>query len=107
LLERARQGEIQTFWDKIQHSDDLNDNLQDLVDYIKKFTNVESVYVGRLVQPKKDIADDDDEQAHQDEESQKIIQFLHDSEGKDFMKDKTLLIEEGKGITHDVFKEGS
>lgn len=97
---------MDSFWTELEKSDDLNDNLQQLVDHIHEFTGAESVYIGKLVAPKKAINDDDDENAHNDEESAKIIHFSHASKnGQDFMVDSVLLSEEG--ITHDVFKEGT
>ena len=45
----------------------LEDNFQDLADYLKEFTGSTAVYVGQLVRPKRKIKDDDDEQAHEDE----------------------------------------
>jgi len=78
---------VDAFWQKIEKSDDLNDNLQDLVDFIKSNTKVESVYVGKLVQPKKEINDEDLDEAHNDEESAKIIQYSHASAGQEFMVD--------------------
>lgn len=78
---------MDAFWQKIEKSDDLNDNLQDLVDFIKSNTKVESVYVGKLVQPKKEINDEDLDEAHNDEEGAKIIQYSHASAGQEFMVD--------------------
>jgi hypothetical protein len=103
----SKQKKMDSFWTELQKSDDLNDNIQQFVDHLKEFTSVESVYVGKLVAPKKDIQEDDDDQAHNDEESSKIIQFSHANKGQDFMVDQTLTLDENKGITHDVFKESS
>lgn len=87
--ETARQAKMDAFWTDLAKSEDLNDNLQQLVDYIKEFTSVESVYVGKLVAPKKAIQDEDDDTAHQDEENAdaRIVQFLHASKGQEFMVD--------------------
>jgi hypothetical protein len=55
----------------------LTDQLQELADYIKEFTSATAVYIGKLVAPKKKIAEEDDERAHLDEEASKIIHFLN------------------------------
>jgi hypothetical protein len=39
------------------------------------------------VQPKKEINDEDLDEAHNDEESAKIIQYSHASAGQEFMVD--------------------
>ena len=71
-------------------SNDLTDELQDLANYLKEFTHATSVYVGKLVSPKRPISDEDDDKAHIDEEAQKIIHFLKATAGHEFMVDKTL-----------------
>jgi hypothetical protein len=53
---------------------------------LKEFTGATGVYVGKLDYPKKDINDDDDDRAHFDEESAKVIQFIHASEGHGYMQ---------------------
>ena len=68
----------------------MTDQLQDLAAYLKEFTHATSVYVGKLVAPKKQITDEDDDKAHIDEEAQKIIHFLNATQGHEFMVDKTL-----------------
>lgn len=75
------------FYHKIQKSTDLTDQLQDLADFLKEFTHSTSVYIGKLVAPKKSISDEDDDRAHMDEEAQKIIHFLNASGGHEFMVD--------------------
>ena len=53
--------------------EDLEDNLQDLVDYLKEFTGATGVYVGKLVNQKKEIYEDDDDAAHADDENPKMV----------------------------------
>lgn len=60
---------VKMFYEKINFSADLNDQLQDLVDFLKMKTNATAVYVGKLVSPKRPITDDDDENAHVDNDS--------------------------------------
>ena len=52
------------FIEKISFSPDLNDQLQDLANYLKAKTNATAVYIGKRVAPKKQINEYDDEQAH-------------------------------------------
>ena len=68
----------------------MTDQLQDLADYLKYHTHATSVYIGKLVAPKKPISEEDDDRAHVDDDAQKIIHFLNATEGHDFMVDKTL-----------------
>lgn len=68
----------------------MTDQLQDLANYLKEFTHATSVYVGKLVAPKKPISEEDDDRAHIDDEAQKIIHFLNATTGHEFMVDKTL-----------------
>ena len=68
----------------------MNDQLQDLADFLKEFSKATAVYIGKLVSPKRPIKDDDDENAHRDDESAKIIHFLHATAGHDFLVDKIL-----------------
>lgn len=57
------------FKEKLVQSSDLTDQLQDLANYLKEFTAATSVYIGKLVSPKKPIGDEDDDKAHIDEEA--------------------------------------
>jgi hypothetical protein len=47
----------------------LTDQLQDLANYLKDFTAATSVYIGKLVSPKKPSGDEDDDKAHIDDEA--------------------------------------
>ena len=49
---RAVEDEKEQFKSNIAKSEDLTDNLQDLTDHVKKFTNASAVYLGKLVTPK-------------------------------------------------------
>ena len=95
--------EIDQFWFKIEESKDLEDNLQDLTDFLQKNTGATGVYMGKLVYPSKDIDDDADGDAHLDKENPKVVKYLTASQGHEFMVDVVLGPEDG--ITHDVFKE--
>ena len=91
------------FWFKIEESKDLEDNLQDLTEFLQKNTNSTGVYMGKLVYPSKEIDDDADGDAHLNKEEPKVVKYLNASQGHEFMIDVVLGPEEG--ITHDVFKE--
>ena len=54
------------FFEKLEASKDLADNLPDLVDFLKKYTGATGVYVGRLQFPERKIKIDDDDKAHLD-----------------------------------------
>ena len=59
---------IDAFKKKIEASEDLNDNLQDLADHLKEFTHATSCYIGKIAKPikgvSKGMAEDEDEDAH-------------------------------------------
>ena len=59
--------------------------------------------MGKLVQPKRKIQEDDDDQAHEDPSRNPIIHFLNSTEGHEYIVDKTL--EQEQGLTFDVFRE--
>lgn len=77
--------------------------MQDLTDHLKKFTNSSATYIGKLVSPKKSIQDGDDDQAHIDDASEKIIHFSHADEEHKFLVDQVL--SKDSGLTFDVFKD--
>lgn len=47
----------------------MNDQLQDLVDFVKDNSKATAVYVGKLLTLNKPIKDDDDDVAHIDKEA--------------------------------------
>ena len=50
----------------MSESKDLTDNIQDLVNHLKKVSESTAVYVGKVTHPIKEIKDDDDDTAHID-----------------------------------------
>lgn len=74
-----------------------------MVDFLKEFTHSTAAYIGKLVMPKKKIQDNDDENAHIDESSNKIIHFMKSTKGHEFMVDK--ILQTGQGLTFDLFIE--
>lgn len=93
------------FFGKIKLSEDLEDNLQELVEFIQTQTQSTGVYVGKLVYPSKEIDEEADDKAHLDDEAPKVIKYMHASKGHEFMVDVVLSNEEAV-ISHEVFKEG-
>lgn len=87
----------------MEKSEDLSDNLDELAAYLKDFTNATGVYIGKLVKPRRDISDEDDDKAHIDDENPKVVWYIHASEGQEFMKGN--ILKSDQGITHDVFRE--
>lgn len=59
---------IVDFKKKLESSEDLNDNLQELVDHLHRFTAATAVYLGKIARPIKGVSkgmdEDDDEDAH-------------------------------------------
>jgi len=81
----------------------LNDNLDQLAEFLKEFTDATGVYIGKLVPPMVEIDDDADENAHINEEDPKVIQIIHASKEHRFMVDTYLKSDEG--ISHEAFAE--
>jgi hypothetical protein len=65
------------FFDCLEASKDLNENLQELCDYVHNTTNATGVYIGKLVNQKKPITEDAGENDDLDETVPKVIQFTH------------------------------
>ena len=93
------------FMANIKKSVDLEDNLQELVEFVQEQTGATGVYIGKLVHPAKEIDEEADDKAHLDDEAPKVIKFMHASKGHEFMVDCVLDNEEAP-ISHEVFKEG-
>ena len=92
------------FMANIKKSNDLEDNLQELVEFVQEQTGSTGVYVGKLRFPEKEIDEEADDKAHQDEEAPKVIKFMHASKGHEFMVD-CVLDQDQAPISHAVFKE--
>jgi len=74
-----------------------------LTNHLQQFTDASAVYIGKLVAPKKPIEDGDDDSAHIDEASEKIILFSHADDKHQFLVDEVL--RKGNGLTFDVFDD--
>lgn len=101
--EVEKKHKIQIFNDKVNKSHDLADQLQDLSEFLKEQTSSTAVYIGKLVNPKRRIEEDDDDKAHLDEGAEKIIHYIHSTKGHEFLVDKVLKQEQG--LTFEVFKD--
>ena len=97
----AKVAEDNAFFETLEKSRDLNDNLPALVDFIKKNTGATGVYIGKLQFPDKKITIDADDKAHFDPEAPKVVKFIHANPDHEFMVDAVLTPD--KGVTHDVF----
>lgn len=101
-IEKENRVKIEDFRDRVYNSEDLSDHLQGFTSYIKEHTGATGVYIGKLIKPYKEIAEDDDDTAHEDLEAPEIIKYIHATPEHDFLIDKTL--ENSQGLTHEVFK---
>lgn len=62
--EHEKQSKIAKFYELLEKSDDLNDNLDELCNFLQEFTGATGVYIGKLEKPRKAINEDDDDKAH-------------------------------------------
>ena len=101
----AEEKETQSkFFEMCEKSEDLEDNLQDLVNFLQAQTGATGVYFGKLRYPEKKIDEDADPSSHLDDEAPKVIKYSHASKGHEFMVDVVLAPDQGV-ITHSVFNE--
>ena len=92
------------FMANVKKSVDLEDNLQELVEFVQEQTGATGVYVGKLQYPEREIAVDADDKAHFDAEASRVVKFIHANQDHSFMTGAVL--EPHVGITHEVFGEG-
>ena len=69
--------ENEAFWNKLQESEDLNDNLTELANYVHKNVSGTGVYIGKLEPAMRKIEDDDNDAAHIDPEAPLVLKFKH------------------------------
>jgi len=81
---------------------DLNENLQELAEFIQENTQATGVYIGKLVFQKKPIPEDAGENDDLDETVPKVIQFTHATKSHKSMLD-VVLTPEMAPISHSVF----
>jgi len=102
--EKEAEDRKAAFFKSIETSSDLNNNLQELVDFIEEHTGSTGVYIGKLVSQKKPIEDDAGDNDHIDEEAPKVIQYTHATKSHQFMVDRVLTPEMGV-VSHSCFAE--
>jgi len=86
--EKENRVKIEDFRDRVEHSEDPSDLLQDFSNYLKDHTDATGVYIGKLIKPLKEIADDDNDEAHIDPEAVEIIKYIHATPDHDFLIEK-------------------
>ena len=89
---------------RIHSTQDVDDFLEELVDYLRHSTGAAACYVGRLEKVKKPISLLDHERAHIDEEAPQVIRYIAASKNSEFMVGKVLTEEEGEA-TYSIWKE--
>jgi len=108
LKEKLQQEQTHTnsesgFQKKLENCDDLEDVIQDFVDHIRDNSEATSVYLGHRERVKNAVTDDDNDQAHINPEGKQIIKFLAVDKEHEWLRKK--LLEEGQGITFEVWNE--
>jgi hypothetical protein len=93
------EAENKAFWDKLQISEDLNDNLTEFCEYIHRNIKSTGVYVGKLEPKMKPIQDDDDENAHIDNDAPEVLKFKHANEDHQLLMVGSVLNPD-QGISH-------
>ena len=63
-LQEATANKVSEFQERVENSDDLNDELQALTDHLKEFTNSTAVYVGKVAKPISGISKGLDEECN-------------------------------------------
>jgi len=115
--EKAKQAEIdrkaaeaeeekkreQAFWDKLQTSEDLNDNLTELCCHISERVKATGVYIGCLEKNRQPVAEDADENAHIADDAPLVLKFKHATpDHEEYMVGA--ILPGDKGISHELFK---
>lgn len=85
----------------LENSQDLSDNLDELAEFLLEFTGSTGVYIGKLIQPRKQINEDDDDKAHIDTENPKVIWYIYSNIGSENMRGN--ILKNNQGVTHAVF----
>ncbi len=103
-IQQTKDDKEAAFYKKVEESEDHEDLLQDLSDYLQEYTKATSVYIGKLVQEKNEIEEDDDDKAHLKEDGAVFLDIHHSSpEEFKYLLRKRIGIDEG--VVHNVFKE--
>ena len=74
------QDEKKNFFADLERSEDMNDKLQELCDFLKDHTTATGVYIGYLQYPEQTINEDGGEEDHLNTELPKVVKFTHATE---------------------------
>jgi len=88
------------FLEKIKNSKDIENDLNFYCQELQRFSGATGVYISVLDRKRKEVSEDDDERAHLSNEI--VIRYVNFCEDHNFLKNKH--IENGEGITYDLFK---
>jgi hypothetical protein len=94
--------ENETFWSKLVESEDLNDNLTELCNYLHKNIGATGVYISKLEPKMKAIADDAGENDHIDDEAPAVLKFKHANNDHQALMIGAVL-SPNQGISHQLF----
>jgi len=89
-----------TFLNRIRDCTDIEKNLDSFCEDLEKLVNATGVYICVLDKKRKEVTDDEDENAHLLE--QQVIRYVNFSESHNFLKWKYL--DNEQGVTYDLFK---
>lgn len=102
--QKLKDDKQSAFFKKVNESDDHEEVLQDLSNYIQEYTQSTSVYVAKLVEEKNPIELDDDDTAHIKDDAGLYLDIYHASpKGFEFLLRKT--IKSSEGVVHSIFQE--
>ena len=73
------------FFESLEKSRDLADNLQSLTDFVKEYTGATGAYIGVLDYPSLKIKEDSSRDAHLDYEADQVLKFKWASNDHEFM----------------------
>lgn len=103
-IQKLKDDKQSAFFKKVNESDDHEEILQDLSNYIQEYTQSTSVYVAKLVEEKNPIELDDDDTAHIKDDAGLYLDIYHSSpKGFEFLLRKT--IKSSEGVVHAIFQE--
>lgn len=91
--DKAKKKKQDEFYQMLEKSTDLADNLDELAEYLHEFTGATGVYIGKLIQPRKEIGDDDDDRAHIDNDNPKVVWYIHSNKNHEFIKGQILKVD--------------
>jgi hypothetical protein len=102
--QKLKDDKQSAFFKKVSESDDHEDVLEDLSNYLQEYTSSTSVYVAKLVEEKNPIDLDDDDTAHLVEDAKCHLDIYHASpKGFEFLLRKT--IKSSEGVVHEIFHD--